>query len=303
MTAHSDPRSAEKPERRQPTARTVDLTVRYRDRTALNDVSMDIGRGVTGLLGPNGAGKTTLLRILATVQAPTRGRIEVFGVTPDTRALLRETRRRLGYLPQNPGLYPNFTVRAFALHFAALKEIAGRSARRAEADRVLQSVGLGDRATVKIKTLSGGMRQRLALACAMIGRPDLLILDEPTVGLDPEQRMGFRELIADLGQRHSVLLSTHQTDDVAWLCNRVVVLDEGSVRFTGEPADLTRTAEGKVWLSPARDAGAVAGWFIGQGEYRNIGSPPPGAKLVEPTLEDGYLLAMGSFISSGVNGS
>jgi ABC-2 type transport system ATP-binding protein len=136
------------------------------------------------------------------------------------------------------------------------------------------------------------MRQRVALAAALVGDPGFLVLDEPTVGLDPEQRMRFRELIARAGEGRTVLLSTHQTEDVAMLCNRVVVLADGTVRFDGTPAELTAQAAGRVWSSAERDAGAKAGWRTGQGTFRNVGDPPAGADLLEPTLEDGYLLAL-----------
>jgi ABC-2 type transport system ATP-binding protein len=137
------------------------------------------------------------------------------------------------------------------------------------------------------------MKQRVALAAALVGDPGFLVLDEPTVGLDPEQRMRFRELIAEAGEGRTVLLSTHQTEDVAMLCHRVVVMDKGRVRFDGTPAELTAVADGRVWRSTERQPGARAGWRTGTGEFRNVGDPPEGARLVEPTLEDGYLLALG----------
>jgi ABC-2 type transport system ATP-binding protein len=136
------------------------------------------------------------------------------------------------------------------------------------------------------------MRQRVALAAALVGDPAFLVLDEPTVGLDPEQRMRFRELIARAGEGRTVLLSTHQTEDVAMLCHRVVVLADGTVRFDGTPAELTARAAGRVWSSGERDPGAKAGWRTGLGAFRNVGDPPAGADLLEPTLEDGYLLTL-----------
>jgi ABC-2 type transport system ATP-binding protein len=158
--------------------------------------------------------------------------------------------------------------------------------------RVLETVDLSDVRGKRIKRLSGGMRQRVGLAAALVGDPGFLVLDEPTVGLDPEQRMRFREMIAEAGEGRTVLLSTHQTEDVAMLCHRVIVMVRGGIRFEGTPAELTARAAGRVWSSTARDPGARAGWRTGTGSFRNVGDPPKGAELLEPTLEDGYLLTL-----------
>jgi ABC-2 type transport system ATP-binding protein len=266
------------------------LTLRYRRTVALDGVTFSLGDDVTGLLGPNGAGKTTLLRILATATSPDDGDLRVLGLDPRSAPGRLALRRRLGYLPQEPGFHPHFTTFDFVDYVAILKELADRRSRHDEVRRVLAAVGLSDQRGTRIKALSGGMRRRVALAAALVGDPEFLVLDEPTVGLDPEQRLRFRELIADLGEGRSVLLSTHQTEDVMALCRRVVVLDHGRIRFEGSPADLASLAEGRVWLSGDRASGAVAGWRTGTGSYRNVGDPPPGAQLVDPTLEDGYLL-------------
>ncbi|WP_415952669.1 ABC transporter ATP-binding protein [Streptomyces sp. KLOTTS4A1] len=276
--------------REEPTVRVDELTVRYRRTIALDTVNLRLGKGVTGLLGPNGAGKTTLLRALATVLAPTEGRIRVLGLDPLAPRPRQEIRRRMGYLPQAPGFHRHFTAFEFVDYVAILKEHTVRAARHDEVRRVLDAVGLGDVRGKKLKSLSGGMRQRVALASALIGDPDLLILDEPTVGLDPEQRLRFRELVADLGEGRTVLLSTHQTEDVSALCRRVIVLAAGRVRHDGTPPELGELARGHVWFSAERDPRAVAGWRTGTGRFRNIGTPPNGAELAEPTLEDGYLL-------------
>lgn len=175
---------------------------------------------------------------------------------------------------------------------AILKELTDRGARHREVRRVLEAVDLGEVRGKRIKRLSGGMRQRVALAAALVGDPGFLVLDEPTVGLDPEQRMWFRELVAEAGEGRTVLLSTHQTEDVAMLCHRVVVLAHGRVRFEGTPAELTARAAGRVWSSDQRDPAARAGWRTGTGTFRNVGDPPEGADLLEPTLEDGYLLTL-----------
>ncbi|KOG33158.1 ABC transporter ATP-binding protein [Streptomyces resistomycificus] len=275
-----------------PTVSASGLSLRYGGIRALDDVSLRLTRGVTGLLGPNGAGKTTLLRVLATAVPPDRGAFTVLGHDPGTPRGRQEVRRGLGYLPQAPGFHPDFTAFEFVDYVAILKELTDRGARHREVRRVLAEVDLGDVRGRRIKKLSGGMRQRVALAAALVGDPGFLVMDEPTVGLDPEQRMRFRELIAQAGEGRTVLLSTHQTEDVAMLCNRVVVLAGGQVRFEGTPAELTARAAGRVWSSTERDPGALAGWRTGTGSFRNVGDPPPGAELLDPTLEDGYLLTL-----------
>ncbi|MEU5087514.1 ABC transporter ATP-binding protein [Streptomyces sp. NPDC021356] len=268
------------------------LTLRYGGTAALDDVSLSLGEGITGLLGPNGAGKTTLLRVLATAVPADRGAFTVLGHDPGTTDGRLAVRRRLGYLPQNPGLHPDFTAFAFVDYVAILKELTDRGARHREVRRVLAEVDLGDVRGRRIKKLSGGMRQRVALAAALVGDPRFLVLDEPTVGLDPEQRMRFRDLVTRTGEDRTVLLSTHQTEDVSMLCNRVVVMAGGRVRFEGTPAELTARAAGRVWSSTERDPAARAGWRTGTGDFRNVGDPPDGARLLEPTLEDGYLLTL-----------
>ncbi|GGS58264.1 ABC transporter ATP-binding protein [Streptomyces griseoviridis] len=276
------------------------LSLHYGRTRALDEVGLRLSPGVTGLLGPNGAGKTTLLRVLATAVPADRGAFTVLGHDPGTVRGRQEVRRRLGYLPQTPGFHPDFTAFAFVDYVAVLKELTDRRARHREVRRVLEEVGLGDVRGRRIKKLSGGMRQRVALAAALVGDPGFLVLDEPTVGLDPEQRMRFRELIAGAGEGRTVLLSTHQTEDVAMLCRRVLVMAAGSVRFDGTPAELTARAAGRVWRSDRRDAGAKAGWRTGTGEFRQVGDPPEGAELVEPTLEDGYLLVLDGAVDAEV---
>ncbi|MFI6377318.1 ABC transporter ATP-binding protein [Streptomyces sp. NPDC050546] len=275
-----------------PTVSASGLSLRYGGTRALDDVSLRLTAGVTGLLGPNGAGKTTLLRVLATALPADQGAFTVLGHDPGTARGRQEVRRRLGYLPQTPGFHPDFTAFEFVDYVAILKEMTDRSARHREVRRVLDEVGLADVRGKRIRKLSGGMRQRVALGAALVGDPGFLVLDEPTVGLDPEQRMRFRELIAGAGEGRTVLLSTHQTEDVAMLCHRVLVMAGGRVRFEGTPAELTARAAGRVWSSAERDPGARAGWRTGTGTFRNVGDPPDGAELLEPTLEDGYLLTL-----------
>ncbi|MEV0896937.1 ABC transporter ATP-binding protein [Actinoplanes sp. NPDC049802] len=269
------------------------LSKHYGSLIALDAVDLEIGVGVTGLLGPNGAGKSTLLRCLATALGPDSGSIRMHGFDPAVPTQRTEVRRRLGYLPQNPGLYPHFTVYDLLDYVAVLKEMTGTRQRRAEVRRVLDEVELTDRAKTKVRKLSGGMRQRLGLAQALLGDPELVILDEPTVGLDPEQRMLFRALISRIGERRTVLLSTHQTEDVGALCERVVVMSGGRVVFEGNPRELAAVAEGQVWLSESPPEGNTAYWRNADGLYRTIGQRPDGAEAARPSIEDGYLMLLG----------
>jgi ABC-2 type transport system ATP-binding protein len=265
----------------------------YGSVRALDEMTVHAGPGVTGLLGPNGAGKTTLLRVAATVLAPDRGAIRLLGLDPGRADERVAIRRRLGYMPQEPGFYPRFTAFEFVDYVAILKEMAEPKARHDEVRRVLEVVGLGDLATRRVKALSGGMRRRLALAQALLGDPDLLLLDEPTAGLDPEQRLRFRELISQLPHRPTVLVSTHATEDVLALAERVVVMAGGGVRFDGTPSELVESARGRVWTTEAPVAEAILSWRSGDGRYRHIGEPPSGAAPVEPSIDDAYLLLVG----------
>jgi len=261
---------------------------------ALAGVGIDLGDGIAGLLGPNGAGKTTLMRVLATVLAPDAGTVRLLGRDPADPDARIEIRRRLGYMPQEPGFHQRFTAFEFVDYVAILKQLEVRRERHDEVRRVLALVGLEDVMGRRIKALSGGMRRRVALAQALLGDPRLLVLDEPTAGLDPEQRLRFRDLISRLAEDRTVLISTHQTEDVAALCRQVVVLREGEAVFTGAPRELAEHARGRVWLSGERAAGAELSWLNADGRHRNVGhGPPADAELVNPTLEDGYLLLVG----------
>jgi ABC-2 type transport system ATP-binding protein len=267
------------------------LSRRYGATRALDEVDLTLERGITGLLGPNGAGKTTLLSILATASEPDAGRVSVFGLDPRDTAQRVEIRRRLGYLPQELGYHRHFTVAAFLDYVAILKEITDRRRRAGEVARVLAATGLESRARTRIRALSGGMRQRLGIAQALLGQPDLLILDEPTAGLDPEQRLRFRELLSGLPGDPVIALSTHQADDIAAICPKVIVLLQGRVRFAGTPAELAGTAAGRVWAAGERDDRAHLSWRGGDNRWRHVGGHPPAdAELVAPTVEDGYLL-------------
>lgn len=268
---------------------------RFGGTPALQDVDLDLGPGVTGLLGPNGAGKTTLLRILATVLAPSAGEVRLLGFDPADQAGRTAVRRRLGYLPQETGFPRGFTPFAFVDYVAALKEWSDRDARHREVRRVLDLVGLSDLSTKRLRRLSGGQRHRAALAQALIGDPDLLVLDEPTSGLDPEQRASLRKVLSTAGGRSTVLLATHQTEDVAALCEQVVVLDGGRVRWQGTVTELVATAAGRVWLADSPSPTALASWRTGTGRFHHVGEHPPAdAELVEPSVEDAYLLLRGT---------
>jgi len=271
----------------------TDLSKRFARTQALDDITVRVGDGVTGLLGPNGAGKTTLLRIFATVLAPDAGEVQMLGLSPANQRERQEIRRRLGYLPQDPGFQRGFSVFDFIDYVAILKEMTNRKQRRDEVRRVIELVDLTSVSGKRIKALSGGMKRRTALAAALLGDPDFLVLDEPTAGLDPEQRLRFRELVSLAGEGRAVVLSTHQTEDVAALCRDVVVLHQGRIQFQGSPNELTNYAAGKVWFAEQRDPRANLAWRTGDGRYRNLGDPPTGVETVDPTLEDGYLLLVG----------
>ena len=277
------------------TVRVRGLSHSYRGTPALRSVDLTLTRGVTGLLGPNGAGKTTLLRILATVLRPDSGELRVLGVDPmGGPQPVARVRRELGWLPQELGFPRGFTAFGFVDYIAVLKEWIEASTRHAEVRRVLGLVDLADAGPRRVRALSGGQRRRLAVAQSLIGDPALLLLDEPTTGLDPEQRVGLRRVLSSAGERGTVLLSTHQTEDVAALCDRVVVLDAGRVHFDGPVVELVRSAEGRVWVADTLDPGTAVSWRNGAGRIRHVGAnPPAGAELVEPTLEDAYLLRLG----------
>jgi ABC-2 type transport system ATP-binding protein len=277
-----------------PTVEVIGVEKSFLRTKALQGVTFETASGITGLLGPNGAGKTTLLRMMATVLAPDAGDLRLLGWDPRKPEDRLAIRRRLGYMPQEPGFHKSFTAFDFVDYVAILKEMTDTRSRHDEVRRVLTLVGLESVMHRKIKNLSGGMRRRVALAQALLGDPDLLILDEPTAGLDPEQRLRFREIISERSADRTVILSTHQTEDVAALCPRVVVMHQGTAVFDGSPQELAGVATDRVWLADERAPDAHLSWRTGDGSHRNIGDAPTGARLVEPTVEDGYLLLVGA---------
>jgi ABC-type multidrug transport system ATPase subunit len=212
---------------------------------ALDNVSIDIPRGMFGLLGPNGAGKSTLMRSIATLQTPTSGSIK-FGAI-DVIANPESLRRVLGYLPQDFGVYPRVSAYDMLDHLAILKGISARGARRETVEGLLNQVNLWPVRKKALAGFSGGMRQRFGIAQALIGQPEIVIVDEPTAGLDPEERNRFLNLLAEIGENVVVILSTHIVEDVSDLCPRMAIMAGGRIIGQGAPADLVRGLEGRVW--------------------------------------------------------
>ena len=212
---------------------------------ALDGISLEIGHGMFGLLGPNGAGKSTLMRSVASLQAPSSGQIRFDGI--EVVAEPDALRRRLGYLPQDFGVYPRVTAYAMLDHMAVLKGIARSAERRETVEGLLRQVNLWDVRRKALSGFSGGMRQRFGIAQALIGRPQLIIVDEPTAGLDPEERNRFLNLLAEIGEQVVVILSTHIVEDVSDLCPSMAIIGKGKIIGQGVPADLIRSLEGRVW--------------------------------------------------------
>lgn len=279
---------------------TIDrLSRQFGSHIAVDRVSARLTPGVYGLLGANGAGKTTLMRMVCGVLRPTSGEVLFDGV--DIRRLGEAYRARLGYLPQDFGYYPDFTALDFMMYMTALKGIGRRQAKAASLD-LLGVVGLSDAARMKIRAFSGGMKQRLGIAQAVLNDPDVLVLDEPTAGLDPKERVRFRNLIASLAQDKIVILSTHIVSDVEYIADEILVMRAGAFIMQGAPDAVTSQVAGKVWEChvDARTADALAARFTvsnvhyaadGQAVVRVVADAQPvsGARAVEPTLEDLYL--------------
>ncbi|MBO7675393.1 MAG: ABC transporter ATP-binding protein [Atopobiaceae bacterium] len=276
------------------------LTKQFGAKIAVDRVSATLEPGVTGLLGANGAGKTTLMRMVCDVLRPTGGQILLDG--HDAQELGDEYRALLGYLPQDFGYYPDFSALDFMCYMATLKGFGSRDG-RARSMQLLEEVGLADDARRKIKTFSGGMRQRLGIAQAMINDPAILVLDEPTAGLDPKERVRFRNLIASFAQDKIVILSTHIVSDVEFIANRILVMRQGSFVLDGTPKQVVAQAAGKVWechVDATRAEAMAASMQVANVRYATDGHavvrvvtddrPMEDAIAVEPTLEDLYLL-------------
>ena len=274
------------------------LTKQYGRKLAVDRLDLELHRGVYGLLGANGAGKTTLMRMLCDILTPTSGEIRYNG--QEIGALGEEYRSRLGYLPQDFGYYPEFTAEKFLLYLGALKGL-GRIQAGQKMLELLDLVGLADERKRKIRTFSGGMKQRLGIAQALLNDPEILILDEPTAGLDPKERVRFRNLISSCAKDRIVLLSTHIVSDVEYIAGEILVMKEGRLIHRGAPDVITREIDGKVWECEVDTVETDA--FCEQftvGNLKNAGDktilriisdekPMEGAKPAAPVLEDLYL--------------
>jgi ABC-type multidrug transport system ATPase subunit len=276
---------------------------------ALNDVTIDIPSGMFGLLGPNGAGKSTLMRCIATLQTPTGGTIRFGDI--DVIAQPEALRRTLGYLPQDFGVYPRVSAYDMLDHLAVLKGLANRAERRETVEALLNQVNLWPVRKKALAGFSGGMRQRFGIAQALIGQPALIIVDEPTAGLDPEERNRFLNLLAEIGERVVIILSTHIVEDVADLCPRMAIMAAGRIIGQGAPADLVTSLQGRVWgKTVARDELEAyrarctvisSRLFAGRTVIHVLADAPPDAGFVPVAsgLEDVYFSALANMRKEG----
>jgi ABC-type multidrug transport system ATPase subunit len=269
---------------------------------ALRDVSLDIPTGMFGLLGPNGAGKSTLMRTIATLQEPDSGSITLNGI--DVLRDKQRVREILGYLPQEFGVYPKVTAGAMLDHFAILKGITDGAERRGVVDGLLRMTNLWEVRTQKLGTFSGGMRQRFGIAQALLGEPKLLIVDEPTAGLDPQERNRFLNLLSDIGENVVVILSTHIVDDVTELCTRMAIISEGRLLLTGDPREVIDDLRGMIWRKVvakpeiadiAARVSVISSRLLAGRTIVHVYSadrPGEGFEPVEPDLEDVYFATL-----------
>lgn len=267
---------------------------------AINDVTLDIPNGMFGLLGPNGAGKSSLMRTIATLQDPDSGSIHFHGL--DVLADKEGLRRQLGYLPQDFGVYPKVSAERLLNHFAILKGLTGKGERKEAVEALLQQTNLWDARKRALGTYSGGMRQRFGIAQALLGAPRLVIVDEPTAGLDPDERNRFLNLLAKIGEQVVVILSTHIVEDVTDLCPRMAMIAKGTVLLQGEPQAAIETLKHQVWRrTVGQDELAVYQERFNVLSTRLVGGrpqinvfaetqPDAGFVSVEPDLEDVYFL-------------
>ena len=265
---------------------------------ALDEVSLEVPAGMFGLLGPNGAGKSTLMRTIASLQSPTSGQVRFEDI--DVIAEPEKLRRTLGYLPQDFGVYPRVSAADMLDHMAILQGVSNARDRKQTVEALLAQVNLWNVRNKAIAGFSGGMRQRFGIAQALIGQPRLIIVDEPTAGLDPEERNRFLNLLADIGERVVVILSTHIVEDVADLCPRMAIIAEGRIIATGAPADLTAALNGRIWKKTIPREELVAHrnthnvistrLFAGRTVIHVLADaqPDPGFAPIEGSLEDVY---------------
>lgn len=274
---------------------------------ALKNVSLSISNGLFGLLGPNGAGKSTLMRSIATLQEADSGSMYFNGI--DIRNDKQGVRKILGYLPQSFGLYPDVNAEQLLNHIALLKGLSKRRIRRAHVMQLLEQTNLFHLRKRPLKHFSGGMKQRFGIAQALLGNPQLLIVDEPTAGLDPEERNRFHNLLSDLSENVVVILSTHIVDDIRQLCSNLAVLHEGEIIFSGSADEALRKADGMIWqrIIPKEAAGRmdetcrVVRTRLAAGEIKlNVWSTgqPDGFTSVPPELEDVYFAAVKGFLTA-----
>jgi len=271
---------------------------------ALQDVNLTIPPGMFGLLGPNGAGKTTLMRILAGILRPTEGEIQVGDFDGTTEQGRLAIKRMLGYLPQDLGMYPDLSAYDFLDYIGILKGLDDRNVRKRRVEELLEMVSLKDVAKRKIKTFSGGMKRRVGIAQALLNDPRLLIVDEPTAGLDPEERIRFRNLLSDLGGNRTILLSTHIVEDIAQTSKNLAIMRSGQVVFQDTIHNLLQETQGKVWIvstngpKPVGNCIVVSTLNLGSTmQYRVVGEPARQEDLIsvvptEPGLEDSYVWFM-----------
>lgn len=278
------------------------LTKTFGDLRAVDNVSFTMSRGVYGLLGVNGAGKTTLMRMLTTLVSPTAG--EILWDGQDIFALEGNYRKSLGYLPQDFGFYPDFSVQDYLMYIASIKGLRPAVAKERVA-RLLKQVGLFRARNKKMKTLSGGMKRRAGIAQAMLNDPKILILDEPTAGLDPSERIRFRNLISELSEDRIVLLSTHIVSDIEYIANEILLMKDGTIPLSGTAEEIVASMPEKVWLFPVpkeKIDGYLKAYKVanvkttpGGGELRVLSATRPTAEAVEmaPNLEDAFLYHFG----------
>lgn len=269
---------------------------------ALKNITLDIPSGMYGLLGPNGAGKSTLMRILATLQEPDEGEIHLGSI--DVVKEKDEVRKTLGYLPQEFGVYPKVNAENLLDHFAILKGITTRAARKEVVEALLRKTNLWDVRKQKLGGYSGGMRQRFGVAVALLGQPKLMIVDEPTAGLDPAERVRFLNLLSELGENSVVLLSTHIVEDVSELCTRMAIINKGEILHEAEPLVAMHTLKGRIWRRVVskdslkqieREYNIISTKLLGGKTVVHVYSesnPYEGFAVVEPDLEDVYFSVM-----------